>query len=120
MSGERPCKRTRREDIPPNVVAAVDCRAESITATDALAKPGPTRDKDVWLSTGNLIIVASGRVAFRIFRGLLAIKSEVFRGLFELPPPPDHEKMDGCPVVELSDSPDDLKHLFLVMYYRKK
>lgn len=118
MSDERPCKRPRREDIPSDV--AVDCRAGPITATDAFAKHGPIRDADVWFSTGNLIIVAGGRVAFRVYRGLLALKSEVFRELFELPPPPDQEKMDDCPVVQLSDSPEDLKHLLLVIYCRKK
>ncbi|KAI0355243.1 hypothetical protein OH77DRAFT_354435 [Trametes cingulata] len=118
MADERPCKRSRTEEVPEQ-------RSDSLCGLAApVVVPEPTpeplkRDEDLWFSSGNITIIAGGRVAFRVYQGVLSQRSEAFRGLFELPPPPDSEKMDGCPVVHLSDSPSDLKPLLLVIYCRK-
>ncbi|KAI0365135.1 hypothetical protein BV20DRAFT_973566 [Pilatotrama ljubarskyi] len=119
MADERPCKRSRIEDVSEQ---------PSEHPSGAQAAPrviqGPTaeplkRDEDIWFPSGNITIIADGRVAFRVFQGILSQRSEAFRGLFDLPLPPDCEKLDDCPVVHLSDSPTDLKHLLLVIYCRK-
>ncbi|KAI0657090.1 hypothetical protein C8Q70DRAFT_1157923, partial [Cubamyces menziesii] len=114
MSDERPCKRLRTGN------------ASEDSNTSALASPIPPltsaelkRDEEVWFPSGNIILVASDQVAFRVYQGILSRRSEVFRGLFELPPPPDTEKIDGCPVVHLPDDPLDLKYLLLVIFCRK-
>ncbi|KAH9885127.1 hypothetical protein C8Q73DRAFT_784849 [Cubamyces lactineus] len=115
MSDERPCKRLRTENTSED-------HNWAFSATSSAAPPaaaGFKRDGGVWFPTGNIILVAGRQVAFRVYQGILARRSEVFRGLFELPPPPDSEKMDGCPVVHLPDDPQDLKHFLRVIYCRR-
>ncbi|KAI1787704.1 hypothetical protein LXA43DRAFT_1028014 [Ganoderma leucocontextum] len=75
------------------------------------------RDEDVWLSDGNIVIVAADTMAFRVHKSILSLRSEVFRDLFLLPnaDAATMETMDGCPVVRVSDSPDDIRRLFLVL-----
>ncbi|KAI0761504.1 hypothetical protein BD413DRAFT_243096 [Trametes elegans] len=126
---ERPAKRHRTEDgsttsaekvyaAPPSVVPAI--------SEPALPTQSYKRDEDVWFSTGNIVLVTSYEVAFRVYQDVLSRRSEVFRGLFEFPQLPsgverefETETMDGCEVVHLSDAPSDLKQLLLVIYCRK-
>lgn len=70
------------------------------------------RDEEFWYSDGSIILVA-GDVEFRIYKGLLADHSPVFRDMFSLPQPPVIASLtiDTCPVVHLSDSPYDLRHV---------
>lgn len=80
------------------------------------------RDEEVWLSDGNIVVVADKTVAFRVHRSILSLRSEIFRDLFSLPnaDAATVETMDGCPVVPVSDSPDDIRRLFLVLCCGKK
>ncbi|KAL1938152.1 hypothetical protein VTO73DRAFT_11981 [Trametes versicolor] len=70
------------------------------------------RDEEFWYCDGSIILVA-GDVEFRIYKGLLADHSPVFKDMFSLPQPPATASPtnDPCPVVYLSDSPDDLRHV---------
>ncbi|EIW56925.1 uncharacterized protein TRAVEDRAFT_127403 [Trametes versicolor FP-101664 SS1] len=72
------------------------------------------RDEEFWYCDGSIILVA-GDVEFRIYKGLLADHSPVFKDMFSLPQPPvaasPTRTNDPCPVVHLSDSPDDLRHV---------
>ena len=79
----------------------------------------PKRDADVWLADGHIVIVAQG-FAFRVLKSILAQRSEVFRDLFTLPVPETADSLDGCPLVHVSDSPYDLRHLLLVLCCGKK
>ncbi|KAI0806637.1 hypothetical protein C8Q74DRAFT_1189914 [Fomes fomentarius] len=73
------------------------------------------KDDEVWLEDGNVILIAE-RVAFKVYQGLLARRSEVFRDMFTLPGgPAETEKIDGVPVVSVSDSVVNLRHLLLVL-----
>ncbi|KAI0713880.1 hypothetical protein C8Q76DRAFT_620707 [Earliella scabrosa] len=72
------------------------------------------KDSEVWLEDGNVILHADG-VVFKVYQGILARRSEVFRDLFTLPDPPETERLEGVPVISVSDSPDDLRHLLLVL-----
>lgn len=76
------------------------------------------RDVEFWYSDGNIILVARD-VEFRVFKGILAEHSPVFRDMFSLPQPlpakPSVASADDmCPVVHLSDSPEDLRHVLRV------
>ena len=61
---------------------------------EALVDPGDVdepraafvRDEDVWFSDGNMVLEAE-RYAFKVYQGLLAQNSEVFRHLFFIPQP---------------------------------
>ena len=76
--------------------------------------PTPKQRSEFWFDDGNLVLVA-GDTAFRIYRGLLAVQSRVFENMFVSASSSNDELLDGCPVVQLSDSPEDLVHLFRVL-----
>ncbi|EIW56923.1 uncharacterized protein TRAVEDRAFT_128165 [Trametes versicolor FP-101664 SS1] len=73
-------------------------------------------DPEFWYSDGNIILVARD-VEFRVYKGLLADHSSVFRDMFSLPQPPTKASSPSafengtCPVVHLYDSPEDLRHV---------
>lgn len=68
------------------------------------------RSSEFWYQDGTIIFVAQD-TAFRIYRGLLAQHSIVFRGLFMVPQPEDAEQIDGCLVVRISDHPRDFEYM---------
>ncbi|KAH9932310.1 uncharacterized protein B0H18DRAFT_987529 [Fomitopsis serialis] len=69
--------------------------------------------------TWERILVASG-VGFRVYRGLLAKRSEVFCDLFSVPQPRDSQLVFGCPVVHLSDTDVALRELLDVLMCGKR
>ena len=69
----------------------------------------------LWFEDGNIVIV-TGNVGFRVYRGVLARKSAVFRDLFNLPQPPDSEVFEECPVVRLHDPAADMARFLGVLY----
>ena len=75
------------------------------------------KDKEYWLEDGNIIIVATGgpAIGFRVYKGLIARASPVFRDLFSVPPPVDMETVEGCPVVRLPDAPSDLRNFLYIV-----
>ncbi|EMD34224.1 hypothetical protein CERSUDRAFT_55122 [Gelatoporia subvermispora B] len=68
------------------------------------------RSDEFWYPDGSVILIADA-TAFRVYQGILAEQSTVFRDMFTLPQPEVMESMDGCPVVRLSDHVSDLTHL---------
>lgn len=69
----------------------------------------------IWFTDGNIILEAEG-TQFRVHRGVLANQSSVFGNMFDVPAPPDEPTVDGCPVVQISDSARDVEHLLNVLY----
>jgi len=65
----------------------------------------------VWFDDGNIMLIAEN-TAFRVYRGILTQKSEVFRDMFAVGRPSVSEAIDGCPFVHLTDTTKDL-NLFL-------
>ncbi|KAH9835461.1 uncharacterized protein C8Q71DRAFT_765982 [Rhodofomes roseus] len=80
---------------------------------------GLVRDKEFWYEDGSVVLVA-GNVGFRVYRGLLVRRSEVFSDLFSVPQPQDSQLVCGCPVVHLSDTPDALREVLGVLLCGKK
>ena len=78
-----------------------------------------TRDKDFWFEDGNIVLVA-GLVSYKVYKGLLAEHSTVFSSMFTVaqasPEDPSTDTVDGCPIVILYDSPNDLSALFSLIY----
>ncbi|PPQ98086.1 hypothetical protein CVT26_003256 [Gymnopilus dilepis] len=70
---------------------------------------------DFWFRDGNIVIIA-GSAAFKVHRGQLERHSEVFSDLFSLPQPDNPELVDGCPCVELQDSPSDVFYFLSALY----
>ncbi|KAI0739205.1 hypothetical protein C8Q80DRAFT_1357930 [Daedaleopsis nitida] len=84
---------------------------------------GLCRDDEFWEEDGNIVLVA-GNVEFRVYRGVLAHHSPVFADMFSLPQPVgDVSTAPGsatsCPVVQLADSPEDLRHVLRAILPRK-
>ena len=68
-----------------------------------MALEGITRHSDLWFDDGNVILIAEG-IGFRVYRGVLARQSEVFRDTFEIPQSTAvHATGPDCPIVHLSD-----------------
>ena len=67
-------------------------------------------DVALWLEDGNLILRTNDSIGFRIYEGLLCKQSPVFAsmlsGVMKGGP-----ATDGCPVIDLTDSAADLRHL---------
>ena len=73
------------------------------------------RDPEFWFSDGTVILVAKN-VEFRFYRALLADRSPVFNAKFADQHPTRDVQFDdqhsfSCPVVHLTDSPEDLRHI---------
>ena len=102
--GSRPAKRAKIED----------CSDPASTASTNDEKPfnlgDLKRDQDFWLEDGTVVLCARG-VGFKVYKALLAAQSPVFSDMFSNAQPDKSQLPDGCPVVYLSDSPQDLRHL---------
>ncbi|KAJ7495407.1 hypothetical protein FB451DRAFT_1077050 [Mycena latifolia] len=66
---------------------------------------------DVWFDDGTVVLQAE-KTLFRVYRGVLAAQSPIFSDTFAIPQPPKEDLYEGCPLVVLHDSPQDLT-LFL-------
>ncbi|PCH44082.1 hypothetical protein WOLCODRAFT_77004 [Wolfiporia cocos MD-104 SS10] len=85
------------------------------SATQRVTQLGELTRTDFWFADGNIVLVAQ-HAAFKVHRGQLERHSEVFRDLFSIPQPEKEDKIDGCPWVELHDSPSDVLHLLSALY----
>jgi hypothetical protein len=78
------------------------------------------RSPDVWFEDGTLVVRAETTV-FRVYRGILASQSEVFKDMLAFPQPddPEAEAFDGCPVVRVQDSAEDMSCFLRVLHDTK-
>ena len=98
----RPAKRMREIDLP---------------STSSIFK-GLKRDDEFWLEDGNVILVA-GDTAFRVYRGLLESQSTVFQDMFASSSAIPDESYRECPIVHLTDDPEDLRDFLRVLLPRR-
>ncbi|KAI1795343.1 hypothetical protein LXA43DRAFT_992370 [Ganoderma leucocontextum] len=84
------------------------------TAPDDVAQDPLKHHEEFWLDDGNVVLVARN-IGFRVYRGLLVTQSTVFADMFASSSPHSDETIDGCPVIHVSDSPEDLVHLLRVL-----
>lgn len=75
----------------------------------------PTRVEELWFSDGNLIVQAETSL-FRVYGAFLAARSSVFKDMLSFPQPADAEMVEGCPVVRLHDSADDVTCFFKAIF----
>ncbi|KAL1938143.1 hypothetical protein VTO73DRAFT_11972 [Trametes versicolor] len=91
-------------------------RTVAIESNAIANEPPRKRDAEFWYDDGNIILVARD-VEFRVFKGILAEYSPVFKDMCSLPQPRQEASTSGdslCPVVHVSDSPEDLRHVLRV------
>ena len=81
--------------------------------------PGPViHDEHVWMDDGN-VIVAAGRDPMSLFKchqSILSKQSEVFRGMFSLPPSDAVEQYQGLPMVHMPDPVEDIRGVLKMLY----
>ena len=68
----------------------------------------------------SIIVRSSDQVNFRIHKSVLAMSSPFFGTLLSLPQPPDHEIIDGLPVVQLSEDASVLSNLISLLYLTER
>ncbi|KAI0700398.1 hypothetical protein C8T65DRAFT_790601 [Cerioporus squamosus] len=79
----------------------------------------PRRDEEFWYEDGS-IILRTRDMDFRVYQGILATHSPVFKDMLSLPQPssslPEDPRSQGnmVPVVHLTDSPEDLRKLLRI------
>ena len=74
------------------------------------------RDDTFWFEDGTISLIAGG-TKFKVYKGVLAAHSPVFADMFALASPDSPNSPSGStsPVVHLSDSPEDLRHILRVI-----
>ncbi|KAF9034379.1 hypothetical protein BJ165DRAFT_1513510 [Panaeolus papilionaceus] len=70
----------------------------------------------VWMDDGNIVLQA-GQTQFRVHKSMISRSSSVFKDMFSFPQPADSSsEVEGCPVVHLHDSDDDVACLLSAIY----
>lgn len=101
-------------DAPAHIIDII-CPRDSqdghdLTVGEEVGVSELVRDTETWLEDGNIVLVAGTRD-----KSLLAAPSLVFADMFFASSPKADELFEGCPVVRLSDSPEEMKHLLDVL-----
>ncbi|KAJ7449095.1 hypothetical protein B0H11DRAFT_2079552 [Mycena galericulata] len=69
----------------------------------------------IWMLYGDIILQAES-TQFRVNRDVLALQSSVFADMLAVPQPPNEPTVEGCPIVQVSDSAKDWELLLGVLY----
>ncbi|KAF8178636.1 hypothetical protein K438DRAFT_1844146 [Mycena galopus ATCC 62051] len=70
---------------------------------------------DIWYKDGS-VVLQTENTQFRVHWSIISRHSSFFRDLEDLPQPPNQSTVDGCPVVELHDSGEDVEYLLNALY----
>src|ERR1700691_1251235 len=85
------------------------------TGSSSDEPPRPGTRSVPWFDDGNIVLEAE-QTQFRVYRGILSENSVVFKDMFDLSRPGDEREVEGCPVVHLADSADDLLIVLEVLH----
>jgi hypothetical protein len=83
------------------------------------------RSTCVWYNDGNLVLQAEN-LLFKVHRDVLAARSEVFKNMLSLPQPENAPRnvaenvAEECPVVQLPDEAEDIRHALKAIYGDKR
>ena len=85
-----------------------------------LATPS-IRSESLWYQDGNVILQAEG-MQYKVYKGLLAQQSTIFKDMFSLPQPSEtmnSDMVEGCPVVHLSDAAGEVTFVLEEIFLRR-
>jgi hypothetical protein len=72
-----------------------------------------------WFEDGNIILQAENTL-FRVHQSILSRQSQIFKDTFAMPQAAsdedESERVEGCPVIPLSDTAEDLGHIISLLY----
>ena len=74
-------------DMLPKVEEDHTPSDQSATASSAPEAQETIRNEELWFQDGNVILIV-GDIGFRVYQGLLAERSPVFKGMFSFLQPP--------------------------------
>ena len=104
----------------PHPSIAMEPAQDSSASTAELAKDSvPQKHDSFWYSDGSIVLVANS-TAFRVHTSILTRHSPVFMNIINLPQAEDAKRIDGCPVVHVSDSADEITCLLHAIYDGRK
>ena len=69
---------------------------------------------------GNIVLVLRQEEAFRVHKSILGQTLKVFRDLFDVPHPEDEQEVEGCPVIHLSEDPEEFGAFLSLIYHAWK
>ncbi|KAI0080975.1 hypothetical protein K474DRAFT_1614450 [Panus rudis PR-1116 ss-1] len=106
-------------ELPPRKRARTADLEESSGAHSGDAPPkDPQRHENLWFPDGNVVLISTDDIAFRLHKSVLGRHSSLFRDMFTLPQPQgaNTEEFDGCPAVRLQDSGNSVAGLISIFY----
>lgn len=73
------------------------------------------RSTQFWFHDGSVVLQAED-TQFRVHDSVLSLHSEIMKDCFSCPQPEDEPKVEGCPVVHLSDLAKDIENMCALLY----
>ncbi|KAJ6594176.1 hypothetical protein B0H19DRAFT_52738 [Mycena capillaripes] len=77
-------------------------------------------DSKLYFDGGDIVLSAKNSdghtTYFRLYKGILVKHSPVFADMFTMPPPPNVEKYNGIPLVEMPDNANALRGLMSILF----
>lgn len=74
-----------------------------------------TRHPDIYFEDGNVAILTGSHYSL-VHQGLLSRHSNVLKSLLETVSVQNDKSIEGCPMLQLQDSPDDMAHFLKALY----
>ena len=70
-----------------------------------------------WFADGNVVLKAENSL-FRVHQSILSRHSQIFKDTFAMPqvPSQEDEHIEGCPVVPLADTAEDVGNIISLLY----
>ena len=73
------------------------------------------RSSKFWFEDGNVVLQAE-HTQFRLHRSVLSMHCPIFRNMFACSLPENGPTVDGCPLVNLSETLEDVKNFVKILY----
>ena len=87
------------------------------TSTPLTDEPSVIVRSTVWYDDGSVVLQAECK-QFRVHRTLLCQNSTIFTDMFSIPQPsPEESLVEGCPLVRLSDSAEEVETVLRALYF---
>lgn len=110
----------------------IEVDSENDNENDDVENVEPQRHETLWLSDGNVVLSTTTHL-FRVHKSMLAMRSSVFKDMFDLSTTEDvdvvggdeddgevigiaPELYEGLPMVALEDEGEDVEHLLKAIY----